>query len=53
MWAHHADEARELGIPQEKDICPVCGYSGRTDNVKRHREKKRHNVAGVGAESDF
>ncbi|KAK4145177.1 uncharacterized protein C8A04DRAFT_27181 [Dichotomopilus funicola] len=42
MWARHPDAARALKIPKEEDTCNVCGYSGRTDNVKRHREKKQH-----------
>ncbi|KAH6616118.1 hypothetical protein B0J18DRAFT_296561 [Chaetomium sp. MPI-SDFR-AT-0129] len=42
MWTHHPDDARALKIPKEEDTCNVCGYSGRTDNVKRHREKKKH-----------
>ncbi|KAK4150507.1 hypothetical protein C8A00DRAFT_17987 [Chaetomidium leptoderma] len=42
MWTHHADEARRRGLPREHDECQTCGYSGRTDNVKRHREKRGH-----------
>ncbi|KAJ4289935.1 hypothetical protein N0V88_006732 [Collariella sp. IMI 366227] len=42
MWAHHPNEAKEQNLPKEKDQCPVCGYPGRKDNVKRHRDKKNH-----------
>jgi hypothetical protein len=42
MWTHHPDEARDRGVPREDDECPVCGYSGRRDNVKRHRDTHNH-----------
>jgi len=42
MWTHHPNEARELNTPKEEDVCLVCGYSGRSDNVKRHRDTKGH-----------
>lgn len=41
MWSKHPDEARRLGLPQELDEC-WCGYKGRTDNVKRHRDQQGH-----------
>ncbi|KAL2150438.1 hypothetical protein VTH82DRAFT_7001 [Thermothelomyces myriococcoides] len=41
-WVHHSVEARELGIPEEKERCPSCDYAGRKDNVKRHRETLNH-----------
>ena len=42
MWSKHPDEARRLGVPKEEDQCPRCPYSGRRDNVKRHKDQKRH-----------
>lgn len=42
MWAHHPDEARALKVPKDEGRCDVCGYSGRKDNVKRHRDTKGH-----------
>ncbi|AEO68447.1 uncharacterized protein THITE_2130190 [Thermothielavioides terrestris NRRL 8126] len=42
MWVHHRDEARARGLPREADSCGECGYSGRRDNVKRHRDMKGH-----------
>ncbi|KAL2193214.1 hypothetical protein P885DRAFT_46008 [Corynascus similis CBS 632.67] len=42
MWAHHSDEARARGLPREEDICLRCGYSGRRDNVKRHKDNLGH-----------
>ncbi|KAL2259064.1 hypothetical protein VTK26DRAFT_7390 [Humicola hyalothermophila] len=41
MWAKHPDEARRRGVPQEVDGC-WCGYWGRKDNVKRHRDQQGH-----------
>ncbi|KAK4120548.1 hypothetical protein N657DRAFT_649046 [Parathielavia appendiculata] len=46
MWTHHPDEARRRGVPKEEDRCLVCGYTGRKDNVKRHRDTKNHWVSG-------
>ncbi|KAL2139880.1 hypothetical protein VTI28DRAFT_4538 [Corynascus sepedonium] len=42
MWAHHSDEARAQGLPKEEDICLRCGYTGRRDNVKRHKDNLGH-----------
>lgn len=42
MWSRHPEEARELGIPKDEDKCPSCDYKGRKDNVKRHRDTKKH-----------
>jgi hypothetical protein len=42
MWTHHPDEAWELGVPKEEAQCEKCEYSGRKDNVKRHKDKKQH-----------
>ncbi|KAK3299521.1 uncharacterized protein B0H64DRAFT_316477 [Chaetomium fimeti] len=41
MWTHHSDEARRRGLPKEEDWCS-CGYSGRKDNVKRHKDTLGH-----------
>ncbi|KAH6845684.1 hypothetical protein B0I37DRAFT_435031 [Chaetomium sp. MPI-CAGE-AT-0009] len=41
MWANHPDEARERNVPKEWDQC-YCGYSGRKDNVKRHKDTLGH-----------
>ena len=42
MWSKHPDEARRLGVPKEEDQCLRCGYSGRRDNVKRHKDQLEH-----------
>jgi hypothetical protein len=42
MWTHHPDEAWTLGVPREEAQCEICEYSGRKDNVKRHKDKKGH-----------
>jgi hypothetical protein len=42
MWTNHPDEARMLGVPKDEDRCSMCGYTGRSDNVKRHKDKKGH-----------
>lgn len=41
MWTHHPDEARRRRLPKEEDRC-YCGYSGRKDNVKRHKDTLGH-----------
>lgn len=47
MWAHHRDEARRRGLPGEVDQCLRCGYWGRKDNLKRHKDTKGALVKGV------
>ena len=42
MWANHREAARELGVPKEEALCEVCGYWGRKDNVKRHKDTLGH-----------
>ncbi|KAL2157307.1 hypothetical protein VTH06DRAFT_6245 [Thermothelomyces fergusii] len=42
MWVHHPNEARERGVPREESSCLSCHYSGRRDNVKRHRQALNH-----------
>lgn len=42
MWTRHPNEARAFNIPKDEVQCPMCDYSGRSDNVKRHRDTKGH-----------
>ncbi|GAB1318156.1 hypothetical protein MFIFM68171_08366 [Madurella fahalii] len=42
MWSRHPEEARQRNIPRDEDKCPTCDYKGRKDNVKRHRDTKKH-----------
>ncbi|KAK4132127.1 hypothetical protein BT67DRAFT_435784 [Trichocladium antarcticum] len=42
MWVKHPDAARARGVRREESACPRCAYTGRSDNVKRHRDVKGH-----------
>jgi len=48
MWSHHEAEARRLGIPPVRVLCPSrgCSFQGRKDNVKRHVETKHRGELG-------
>ncbi|KAK4664085.1 uncharacterized protein QC763_500050 [Podospora pseudopauciseta] len=44
LWTHHPEYASAENIPKDEEWCGFqgCGYHGRRDNVKRHRDNHNH-----------
>lgn len=41
-WSTHKEYAKRNNIPKEEDECESCEYTGRKDNVKRHKDRFGH-----------
>ncbi|VBB80965.1 Putative protein of unknown function [Podospora comata] len=44
LWTHHPEYASAENIPKDEEWCGFqgCGYHGRRDNLKRHRDSHNH-----------
>lgn len=41
-WTKHRAYAEQNNIPKDQKTCEECGYTSRSDNVKRHQRDQQH-----------